>query len=289
MGATDAVARGAPRVRRARRAASVRPSLPQEGPAEAPHAIRAGWHAGAGHRRTRWLACALLASLGIHAAGVIGVDRLARGGARVSAPPVPVVLLPEPEPAPSGARGPVEEPPPRASAPPPRRTPEPGSARHHSVSDASALAGVQAAEPSPPVQAAALPPPEPGPSTGGVAPDGERPAVPPAPTASDAGGVAAPVSTAARRVRGGYQVRPAYPERARRDGREGTTWLRVRISASGRVERVETERSAGDEALDRAASDAVRRWRFEAAPDGASRDDVWVLVPIEFRLETPSP
>ncbi len=280
MGATDAVARGAPRVRRARRAASVRPSLPREGPAEAPHAIRAGWNAGTGRRRIRWLACALLASLGIHAAGVIGVDRLARGGARVPAPPVPVVLLPEQEPAPSGGPRPVEEPPPRASSPPPRRPPVPGTMRHRSVSGASAVRSVPAAE---------LPPPAPDPPTGGLAPDGERPAVPPAPTASGAGGVASPVATAARRVRGGYQVRPAYPERARRDGREGTTWLRVRVSASGRVERVETERSAGDEALDLAASDAVRRWRFEAAPGGASQDDVWVLVPIEFRLEMPNP
>ncbi len=97
---------------------------------------------------------------------------------------------------------------------------------------------------------------------------------------------AAPVSsqTAVRRVRGGYQQRPTYPARALRLGLEGTTLLRVRVSAEGRVREAVVERSAGEEEFDRSASEAVRRWRFEAAREGDPPDDVWVLVPIQFEI-----
>ncbi len=83
---------------------------------------------------------------------------------------------------------------------------------------------------------------------------------------------------------GGYQVRPRYPESARRQRIEGTTLLRARVTERGRVETVEVERSAGHRDLDRSAADAVRRWRFEPARRGKESVAVWVLIPVKFEL-----
>src|SRR5262249_47872175 len=49
---------------------------------------------------------------------------------------------------------------------------------------------------------------------------------------------------------GGYQVKPRYPESARRRGIEGTVLLKMRITAQGRVEDVQVVRSAGYPDLD---------------------------------------
>lgn len=50
-----------------------------------------------------------------------------------------------------------------------------------------------------------------------------------------------------------------YPDAARRDGLEGTVWLRFRIGPDGSVEQVEVDRSSGHALLDDAAITAVRR------------------------------
>jgi protein TonB len=60
--------------------------------------------------------------------------------------------------------------------------------------------------------------------------------------------------------------------------------VKLRIGADGSVVEVRLHRSAGDRALDDAALDAVRRWRFEPAPVPSGRAAIWFLVPIEFRL-----
>jgi periplasmic protein TonB len=88
----------------------------------------------------------------------------------------------------------------------------------------------------------------------------------------------------AARPRGGYQVRPVYPDSARRAGIQGTTLLRIFIERDGRVSDVTVQRSAGDQSLDQAASEAVRRWRFEPALNSAGPVAMWALVPVEFRI-----
>lgn len=87
------------------------------------------------------------------------------------------------------------------------------------------------------------------------------------------------------RPRGGYQVRPAYPAAARRAGAEGTTILRAHIRMDGTIDQVQVSRSAGHAVLDEAAAAAVSRWRFEPARNGAEPVAVWVLIPVEFRLQ----
>jgi protein TonB len=103
-----------------------------------------------------------------------------------------------------------------------------------------------------------------------------------------AAGSVAPVpsrTTQSARPRGGYQIRPAYPAVARRAGVQGTTVLRVHIRADGSIDDVQVSRSAGHPALDEAAAAAVGRWRFDPARSGSEAVAVWVLIPVEFRLE----
>ena len=82
----------------------------------------------------------------------------------------------------------------------------------------------------------------------------------------------------------GYQHRPAYPSSARRLGVQGTTLLNVLVADDGRVANVVVVQSAGHPDLDQAATEAVRRWRFEPARRGTDPIAMWVLLPVQFRL-----
>jgi periplasmic protein TonB len=81
--------------------------------------------------------------------------------------------------------------------------------------------------------------------------------------------------------------RPAYPERARRQGLEGTVTLGVLVTPEGRPGRVEIKQSSGAAALDQAALDAVRHWRFAPARRAGQAVEEWVLVPLVFQIEAP--
>jgi TonB family protein len=83
---------------------------------------------------------------------------------------------------------------------------------------------------------------------------------------------------------GGYQVKPRYPESARRAGAQGVTLLRIRVLESGRVGQVLIEKSAGYRDLDFAATEAVKKWLFEPARRGKEAVAVWVLLPVKFEL-----
>jgi len=83
---------------------------------------------------------------------------------------------------------------------------------------------------------------------------------------------------------GGYQIKPHYPESARRQGIEGTTLLKIYVSERGGVKDILIERSAGYQALDLAALRAVKKWRFEPAKQGNRPIAVWVVLPVHFAL-----
>jgi TonB family protein len=78
--------------------------------------------------------------------------------------------------------------------------------------------------------------------------------------------------------------RPHYPDSARREGSEGSVLLRVLVDEQGRSKKVEINSSSGSEALDRAATEALWRWRFHPARYGDQALESWLRVPIEFRL-----
>ena len=83
----------------------------------------------------------------------------------------------------------------------------------------------------------------------------------------------------------GYQVKPRYPESARRAGAQGVTLLKLRVLENGKVGEVQIERSAGHADLDNAAVDAVKRWLFQPARIGTIPVAVWVLLPVHFEIQ----
>ncbi|WP_425059969.1 hypothetical protein SCACP_06030 [Sporomusa carbonis] len=82
------------------------------------------------------------------------------------------------------------------------------------------------------------------------------------------------------------KVEPAYPEEARQDGFSGTVAVRIEILENGRPGQIRVERSSGREALDAAALEAVRKWRFVPAQDVDSGRAVrcYTTLSVVFRL-----
>lgn len=78
--------------------------------------------------------------------------------------------------------------------------------------------------------------------------------------------------------------KPVYPESARNEGREGRVLLRVLVDDHGRSKQVEINSSSGSEALDRAATEAIKRWRFIPARYGDKAVESWIRIPIDFSL-----
>lgn len=78
---------------------------------------------------------------------------------------------------------------------------------------------------------------------------------------------------------------PGYPAAARRLGEEGKVMLHVRVDTGGRPVQIDVRTGSGSPRLDRAAVDAVWRWRFVAARRGDIAVEAWVLVPIIFNLK----
>jgi protein TonB len=76
--------------------------------------------------------------------------------------------------------------------------------------------------------------------------------------------------------------KPTYPDWAREAGIEGKVILRVLVGTDGFPKQVVV--ASGSKALAEAARDAVRRWRFEPGLVGKEPVEVWVEVPVTFRL-----
>lgn len=96
--------------------------------------------------------------------------------------------------------------------------------------------------------------------------------------------VAPPPPAASTRARPlpGAMPAPRYPASALRRGEGGEVLVRAEVGPDGVVTSVSLAQPSGNRALDRAALDAVRRWRFEPARrDGVPTVDS-VKVPIRF-------
>ena len=77
---------------------------------------------------------------------------------------------------------------------------------------------------------------------------------------------------------------PRYPQDARERGAEGRVILEVVVDPKGRARAVKIRRSSGEDDLDRAALEAVRRWRFIPAQRNGAAVGGTAVVPIRFRL-----
>lgn len=80
---------------------------------------------------------------------------------------------------------------------------------------------------------------------------------------------------------------PEYPPRARMEGREGTTYVRLNATAAGAVKECIVTRSSGHDDLDAVACRvAIRRAKIPVeAEDGKPR---YYLVPVKWALEQPA-
>jgi periplasmic protein TonB len=78
---------------------------------------------------------------------------------------------------------------------------------------------------------------------------------------------------------------PIYPEMLRSKNIEGRVLLLVHVSAEGRVNEVRVAKSSGQTAFDRAATQAVQRWRFSPSRVGSIPIASEVEVPIIFKIK----
>lgn len=178
-----------------------------------------------------------------------------------------------------------------AAAPPAVAPPRPAAKAHPRTvatvavdATRSATAAVAAAqEPRPEATAVAPQTPEPAAAASVVAAPGAAGPSGPAPgaladsTTGTAGGTFSPPTPQ-------RTARPVYPWSARRNGWEGDVLLRVEVDPRGGVSTVRVERSSGHQVLDRAASQAVRSWRFRPARHGLQPVTAEVRIPVQFRL-----
>lgn len=121
-------------------------------------------------------------------------------------------------------------------------------------------------------------------------PEAEAPATPEPPPLAPAGpvpGEAAPPPPMAdaSRPRPVDAPPPDYPRDAMRRGQQGTVVLRVQVDARGNPGGIDIIERTGSRSLDRAAVDAVRRWRFAPAVRDGQPVAGTVDVPIEFTLQ----
>ncbi|HUH91369.1 MAG TPA: energy transducer TonB [Lysobacter sp.] len=75
---------------------------------------------------------------------------------------------------------------------------------------------------------------------------------------------------------------PSYPARALRRGESGTVLVQAHIGPDGVPTSVTVAEGSGSRLLDRAAVDAVRRWRFQPALQDGRPTVGTVNIPIEF-------
>lgn len=92
-----------------------------------------------------------------------------------------------------------------------------------------------------------------------------------------------PAFTAATRLDLGRD-KPAYPQKERRLGREGTVVLRVSVRADGTVADASLKTPSRYAGFNRAALQAVRRWRFAPATERGVAVESVIDLPVVFEL-----
>jgi protein TonB len=78
---------------------------------------------------------------------------------------------------------------------------------------------------------------------------------------------------------------PDYPIEAVRAQDEGVVRLQIALDALGNVEDVRVVQTSHSGALDNAAKDAARNWKFRPAMHDGQPVSSTIEVPVEFRLE----
>jgi periplasmic protein TonB len=77
---------------------------------------------------------------------------------------------------------------------------------------------------------------------------------------------------------------PSYPIIARKRGYQGNVVLEVLINKQGKVIDLRVFSSSGYSILDKTAIASVKKWLFEPGMRGNDKIEMWVRVPIQFKL-----
>jgi protein TonB len=77
---------------------------------------------------------------------------------------------------------------------------------------------------------------------------------------------------------------PSYPIIARKRGYQGNVVLEVLIDKQGKVIDLRVFSSSGYSILDKTAIASVKKWLFEPGMRGPDKIEMWVRVPIRFKL-----
>lgn len=98
--------------------------------------------------------------------------------------------------------------------------------------------------------------------------------------------LAVPLGCRAECTELGYQKLrpPAYPPEAIQAKAQGKVLLVVTVDAEGKPEDIGVEHSSGNDALDRAAADAVAEWRFSPRVCDGKPVKARAMIPLDFDL-----
>ncbi|MEA2063437.1 MAG: TonB family protein [Gemmatimonadota bacterium] len=77
---------------------------------------------------------------------------------------------------------------------------------------------------------------------------------------------------------------PVYPKKALKKKIEGRVLLRLHITISGTVDRIEVASGSGDKSLDEAAIKAARKSLWNPAIKDGKKTATWTTLPFDFRL-----
>ncbi len=83
----------------------------------------------------------------------------------------------------------------------------------------------------------------------------------------------------------GQTPAPRYPNAALRSGESGTVLVRVEVDTNGMPAGVALVQRSGSRDLDRAAMEAIRKWRFRPAQREGQPVPGSLVIPIEFKAD----
>lgn len=78
-------------------------------------------------------------------------------------------------------------------------------------------------------------------------------------------------------------VSPKYPDEARKQGIEGTVYVKLLVNDKGVVERAVVEQSDA-EILNQASIDAAMKWKFKPGRSKGTPVSTWIMLPFKFKL-----
>jgi protein TonB len=82
----------------------------------------------------------------------------------------------------------------------------------------------------------------------------------------------------------GTKIMPNYPRRALKLHQEGVIYLKILVSDKGLPEKIIFTQKSKYNLLNKAALDAVSKWKFQPMITNGHKSKMWVNVPIEFKI-----